>query len=172
MCIPEDLDLPNMNIDLKINDGDKLEKPDNIYNIVKDKPDPQDNSNQKPLTTKAPVPEVFVPKPSENNLVINPSSQFDACQQKFHHASLMAHNKYRAMHYAPALKSNTGLQSTALNYANYLASREVFKHSGARGLGENLAYLWSSKIKNLGDCSSKKIQQTLLKISIKILKFF
>ena len=54
-----------------------------------------------------------------------------------------SHNLYRGMHGTPILYMNTTLDAMAQDYANYLAANGLFKHSGAVGYGENLAYIYS-----------------------------
>jgi len=34
-----------------------------------------------------------------------------------------------------------------------MAVTDVFEHSGTEGLGENLAYVWSSRVTSLSDCA-------------------
>ena len=75
-----------------------------------------------------------------------------ACLSSINTAYLNAHNKIRANHNAAALKYNSQITDTAQNYANYLATNNIFEHSG-NGLGENLARISSSKAPNLNDCS-------------------
>jgi len=112
-------------------------------------------------TTQSPVPipVIVVPQPDNqaNQDVINElnkqDSEFDKCQQLFQKETLAAHNNYRFIHHVNPLKSNLMLQKTALNYANYLASNDIFQHSGTQGMGENLAYVWSSRVNTLKDCS-------------------
>ena len=83
------------------------------------------------------------------------NNKFNSCQQSFQKSCIIAHNKLRGLHHALPLKSNEELQLTASNFAHYLAERDVFKHSGTRGLGENLAYVWSAEVNRLDDCSGK-----------------
>jgi glioma pathogenesis-related protein 2 len=52
--------------------------------------------------------------------------------------ALSQHNVYRAAHRTPALKVDEDLNYTAQLYANYLAAKGKFEHSGAPGIGENL----------------------------------
>lgn len=68
---------------------------------------------------------------------------------------LAAHNNYRSLHSTPGLVANVTIDSIAQNYANYLAQNDLFQHSNYKGLGENLAYSWSSSAPNLGSCGSK-----------------
>ena len=70
----------------------------------------------------------------------------------FRAASLKAHNNYRAAHSTAALKQNASIDATALNYANYLGQNDLFEHSEAEGLGENLAASWSSDTPDLNNC--------------------
>jgi len=116
----------------------------------------------------APIPVIVVPQPDSqsNQDVINElnkqDSEFDKCQQLFQKETLAAHNKYRVIHHVNPLTSNLMLQKTALNYANYLASNDIFQHSGTQGMGENLAYVWSSRVNTLKDCSGVYLNRSLL----------
>ena len=70
----------------------------------------------------------------------------------FRAASLSAHNTYRAAHSTAALSQDASIDATALNYANYLGQNDLFQHSNAKGLGENLASSWSSNTPDLNNC--------------------
>ena len=113
------------------------------------------NTTQSPV----PIPVIVVPQPDNqsNEDVINElnkqDSEFDECQKLFQRDTLAAHNNYRSVHHVNALKSNPMVQETAQNYANKMASDDIFKHSGTKGMGENLAYMWSSNANTLKDCS-------------------
>ena len=48
---------------------------------------------------------------------------------------MASHNKYRAMHNAPALKLNSTLNNMAQQYADKLANTLTFAHSGTKGVG-------------------------------------
>lgn len=52
---------------------------------------------------------------------------------------MAAHNKYRAEVGVPALQWSDSLAASAQQWANHLASTGQFQHSGAPGVGENLA---------------------------------
>lgn len=52
---------------------------------------------------------------------------------------LATHNRYRALHKTAGLRANFTLHAIALKYANSLAEMDVFKHSEAPNLGENIA---------------------------------
>ena len=99
-------------------------------------------------------PEQPIQKPVEQTPVEpSPSnSNFDECQQVYQATCLSEHNRYRAMHHAPPLKTNIELQKSALAFAQNLAATEVFKHSGKKGVGENLAYSYSSSVRQLSNC--------------------
>ncbi|CAF1080630.1 unnamed protein product [Brachionus calyciflorus] len=73
------------------------------------------------------------------------------CQIAFTNRVLAAHNKYRALHGAPNLVNDQSVTNTAQKYAEYLSSNNLFKHSAASGLGENLASMSGS---NLGTCEA------------------
>lgn len=83
---------------------------------------------------------------------VNSNSNFNTCQQQFQTACIQAHNKYRALHNAPPLRTNSNLQISAYNYAKTLAAQNIFQHSGQKGIGENLAYSWSSSVSSLANC--------------------
>lgn len=74
------------------------------------------------------------------------------CAEDYQKACLAAHNKYRAMHQAPPLKTSKKLQQSATSYAQDLARRNAFEHSGTRGIGENLAAAstYDASLKNCG----------------------
>ena len=77
------------------------------------------------------------------------------CITSFNNGVLAAHNKYRSMHSTPAMKTNTTVVAIAQKFANYLAINNLFQHSQTSGLGENIAYTWSSSTPNLSNCYSK-----------------
>ena len=58
----------------------------------------------------------------------------------FQQQALLEHNYYRQLHCTGALVLNSTLNAIAQNYSQYLAANNLFQHSGAAGLGENL---WS-----------------------------
>ena len=86
---------------------------------------------------------------------IQTTSGFSPCQQAYQASMLSLHNGYRSQHHAPPLVSDASLQSTAQKYAQYMADNDLFQHSGAAGLGENIAYVYSSAVTQLGDCTSR-----------------
>ena len=61
------------------------------------------------------------------------------CLNAFRTAILNAHNTYRSQHRVGPLTQSASIGNTAQAYANYLAANNLFKHSGAQDLGENLA---------------------------------
>jgi uncharacterized protein YkwD len=71
-----------------------------------------------------------------NNSEIDASNQ--QCVDEFRQAALELHNEFRTVHNAPYLREFNNLDNGAQNYAEYLAANEIFEHSNARGLGENL----------------------------------
>ena len=72
------------------------------------------------------------------------------CLESITVAFLNSHNLYRAMHGTPYLIQNSTIEAMAQDYANYLAINGLFKHSGVRGYGENLAYQYSvGKVPNI-----------------------
>lgn len=64
--------------------------------------------------------------------------QTTQCLNDFNAAILRSHNSYRGTHSAPALQQDNGIVAKAQAYAKYLAQYNLFKHSNALGLGENL----------------------------------
>jgi len=107
-------------------------------------------TNNQPVNT---VPIVSQPQPSQTVQISN--SNFDQCQQDFQNACVNTHNKYRTLHQAPPLRTNTDLQQSAFSYAKELAARNIFQHSGKSGVGENLAYSWSSSVNSLSNCAGR-----------------
>ena len=67
---------------------------------------------------------------------------------------LYSHNLYRSRHQVPLLTLNASINSIAQKYATYLSANNLFQHSGAAGLGENLASMSSSVKYLLTNCSS------------------
>ncbi len=131
-------------------------------------------------TTQSPVPSPVIVEPQPdsqaNQDVINElnkqDSEFDECQKLFQRDILVAHNKYRVIHHVNPLKSNPMVQQTAQNYANKMASTDIFKHSGTKGMGENLAYMWSSNVDTLKDCSGVYLKSKFINWLICYLRFF
>ncbi len=63
----------------------------------------------------------------------------------FQQEGLTQHNYYRQqLHCTTAMMLNASLNTIAQNYAQYLAANNIFNHSGAAGLGENLWMAYSS----------------------------
>jgi len=59
---------------------------------------------------------------------------------------------YRAKHDTRGLQFSSELTKIAQNYANYLAINDLFKHSGAKDLGENLAIYVKGSKPDLNNC--------------------
>ena len=78
----------------------------------------------------------------------------NGCQEAFRNAALNAHNSLRAKHAAPALKSVSSIDTSALAWSTYLAKNGKFQHSKS-GYGENL-YLSSGRFSSSSQCASKK----------------
>lgn len=127
-----------------------------MYNLNQIETTKPTTTTMKTTTTQAPVPVFIVTQaPVTTAKTQAPvSSDFDTCQRQFQTAALKAHNKYRYLHHVPALSPDSGLQEFALKYAEIMAVNNVFEHSGASGLGENLAYVWSSRVRSLDDCAA------------------
>jgi len=67
----------------------------------------------------------------------------------FQQQALAQHNYFRQqLHCTGAMTLNASLNTIAQNYAQYLAANNIFNHSGAAGLGENLYSESSSAIIN------------------------
>ncbi|XP_022220824.2 Golgi-associated plant pathogenesis-related protein 1 isoform X2 [Drosophila obscura] len=63
---------------------------------------------------------------------------FAQIQADFAEDCLKKHNEYRKKHSAPDLTLDQELSNGAESYAKELAEKDVFEHSKAPGLGENL----------------------------------
>jgi uncharacterized protein YkwD len=79
----------------------------------------------------------------------------NGCQQAFRNAALNAHNKFRAKHSAPPMKSDSSIDTTALRWSQYLAKNDIFKHSGTNGVGENLFALYGGGLSTSSQCAGK-----------------
>lgn len=66
------------------------------------------------------------------------TSDFTEAQRKFQKQVLDAHNEYRARHCVSPLELDDELNLSAEKYAQYLADKHKFGHSGSNALGENL----------------------------------
>jgi uncharacterized protein YkwD len=64
----------------------------------------------------------------------------------FQQQALLQHNYLRQLHCAGAMMLNSILNAIAQNYSEYLAANNLFVHSGAAGLGENLWSMSSSNV--------------------------
>ena len=76
------------------------------------------------------------------------------CLISFRKAMLNSHNNYRAQHQVNPLQQNSSIDITAQAYANLLAAKNLFEHSGTEGLGENLAMSSAFNAPSVSDCSS------------------
>ncbi|CAF1086937.1 unnamed protein product [Brachionus calyciflorus] len=81
-----------------------------------------------------------------------------ACLTAFKSAVLQAHNNFRTIHHVPLLVEDASLVSTAQNYAKNLSSTNTFAHSGAKGLGENLAMYGSTALPDCATLAKKFVQ--------------
>ena len=81
----------------------------------------------------------------------------DDCISSFNTIVLVAHNNYRANHGVDGLEADDKIIAIAQKYSDYLAVNDIFKHSGAEGLGENLAAIFYSTLPNVNpdDCAGK-----------------
>ena len=75
------------------------------------------------------------------------------CLSSLNIAYLNVHNKLRANHNAVALQYSAQIAETAQKHANYLATKNLFKHTGISALGENIAMSYSSIAPNFNNCS-------------------
>ena len=66
---------------------------------------------------------------------------------------LSAHNAYRSQHQVGPLGQSDSIDGTAQEWAQYLADNNIFKHSGAAGLGENLAMSGTFETPSVDQCS-------------------
>lgn len=151
VCSPNEFD--ESNVDISIKDVGDLYNIADMYNLDQIA---ITTTMRTTTTTQAPVPVVIVTQPTTTAKTQTApiDSEFDTCQRQFQTASLNTHNKYRYLHHVPALRSDSALQAFALKYAQIMAANNVFEHSGAAGLGENLAYVWSSRVRTLDDCGA------------------
>ena len=118
---------------------------------------PVGNQVKKPVENPVAKPETKPEIPDDkkapsNNGAANQGGA-NQCQIDFRAACISEHNKYRTMHHAPALKGSSSLHASSQSYAQTLAATNSFKHSGKSGVGENLAYSWSSSVKSLSNCA-------------------
>ncbi|CAF2466694.1 unnamed protein product [Rotaria sp. Silwood2] len=70
-------------------------------------------------------------------LAVVSANAFTQAQIKFQDETLQHHNKLRTRNCVSPLQLDNNLSLTAQNYAEYLASRNLFQHSN-NGYGENL----------------------------------
>ena len=77
------------------------------------------------------------------------------CIKDFNTAILEAHNIYRARHGVPLMATNKKISKDAQDFANYLGTNGLFKHSGNPLYGENIAAEWTSYVPDVKNCSSK-----------------
>jgi uncharacterized protein YkwD len=82
--------------------------------------------------------------------------QSASCQSSFRKAMLNRHNYYRAKHGVPALSESSTLDSSALAWAETLASPgHAFEHSRTSGVGECLAYEMDSELDESDETCSR-----------------
>lgn len=74
--------------------------------------------------------------------------------RQFRRIVLIEHNKYRIQHDTPLLIPSQNIDKSAQNWANYLASRNLFEHSRNRRYGENLYVLYTTEESSNDLCSS------------------
>lgn len=98
------------------------------------------DSTKAPMSTLAPATSTKVitttARPTTTTLE-------NSCWTGFLNGMLSAHNSYRSLHNTSRLTLSHSITATAQDYAEYLAANRVFNHSGASGLGENLAKSFS-----------------------------
>ncbi|CAF3219779.1 unnamed protein product [Rotaria socialis] len=79
-------------------------------------------------------------------VIINCSVYSAIILDDFRQQALGQHNYFRERHCTPSMILNSTLNTIAQNYADYLAANNLFQHSGAAGLGENLWGMSSSAV--------------------------
>ena len=115
---------------------------------------PLNCQNQAKVTTTLTPPKTQTNAPYltyQSNQIINGSS----CQNSFRKTCLDMHNTFRAIHRVPSVTQNLTVLMVADKYAKYLADFNLFQHSQTSGLGENLAYTWSTQNQDMNNCSCK-----------------
>jgi uncharacterized protein YkwD len=81
----------------------------------------------------------------------------------FQQQALIEHNYRRQLHCTVGMTLNSSLNAIAQNYSEYLAANNLFVHSGAAGLGENL---WSmSSSGTISFVNGKKYLNRILNIN-------
>lgn len=65
-------------------------------------------------------------------------------QKDFSKQAMTSHNEYRRHHGAPPLEQSRDLQKRAQKWAKHLAKHDLFEHSKANDIGENVAMHYSS----------------------------
>ena len=83
------------------------------------------------------------------------------CQAAFRAKALSQHNALRAMHGAQTMTQDSVIDTSALTYAQYLASTGKFSHS-TTNYGENLYYKTFSSDITLDVCSSRIFLEILI----------
>ena len=89
--------------------------------------------------------------PQSSSTTISPAVVTD-----FQREALLQHNFRRQFHCVPPLVSNRTMNTVAQNHANYLATNNLFVHSGNTLLGENL---WSVSVSGAIDYVNGKERQ-------------
>ena len=74
--------------------------------------------------------------------------------RQFRRIVLVEHNKHRIQHDTPLLTPTQTIDESAQNWANFLASENLFKHSKNRRYGENLYALYTTEESSNALCSS------------------
>ena len=77
------------------------------------------------------------------------------CLNAFRATALATHNILRRRHGESTLIENSDLDKSALDYANYLAAKDIFQHSGVAGRGENLYVSYAQDDLTSSQCSCK-----------------
>lgn len=86
---------------------------------------------------------------------------------KFRQETLVGHNLKRQLHCTDPMTLSSSLNNIAQNYAEYLATNDLFQHSYTAGLGENLYMMWSSNpITNLNGKTEVYLMKILISIEI------
>ena len=77
--------------------------------------------------------------------IIQSEGAFSGVQKQFQQQMLAAHNRFRVRHCVSPLRLDDNLSRSAQRYAEVLARTNTVKHSGTKGIGENLYMMSNSQ---------------------------
>ena len=109
---------------------------------------------------------VFVFILINNHLVFN-----QVVVDDFRQEALAEHNAKRQLHCTGPMTLNASLNTVAQNYAEYLATNNLFNHSQTPGLGENLFQMSSSAVITSLQGKTKKTTDESSSCSIDLILF-